>query len=411
MKKIIPIALILFILVWLLLPKSEPQELRQQTAIVIEKQQTSTPTKTNKVDLEERIRINNEYNEKLATRLANEESNQKNNEPDLDLITAFRDYKYFETCKYFFEIQTKNLDINPVGQFNQSYTNERRIVQEPTSQQLNYLKIHTEKCKNYYEEEAENFYVESRSLQRRYQRIEPKTDEEKLLKRAIDLHSEFNKVQSKLKQASKGGPKDRKLDSDYFFQISDLNKHIQKIRTQGQSNFSLNITIVEEESNQEIVSLKEQIKQIEKLIEENLFIDNELIEQFQNKKLTLFKNIEDFLKHNNSPDALLLLKGILITNKNDIRSDNDFVTQIKSKFKFYDSTYFDLLNKVVYPLIACYMSYPCDDTSQLTLNICLDYRNPDSSLACGKNLEDFYLNNYLSSNQAIDFNHYFNVTI
>jgi hypothetical protein len=66
------------------------------------------------------------------------------------------------------------------------------------------------------------------------------------------------------------------------------------------------------------------------------------------------------------------------------------------------------MNKIIYPLVACYLDYPCDDESMHVISLCLDNKNQESQLACGKNLEDFYFNNYLSPGQTVDLNNYFN---
>lgn len=409
MKKIIPVALLLAMLIWLFYPKQEIEEtIKVQTPVLIKEQEDATSLEKKKAELDELIRASNE---RVKLRLEKEELDQNTNEPDLDLITAFRDYKYFETCEYIFEIYKNNIELAPVDQFNQSYNVNHKKLLEPTSQQLSYLQSHADKCNSYFDSQSKNFQSELSSLRRRYERINPKSSKEKSLRQAIDLHSLSNRIKGQLEQAKGGAQKDLKLHFDYLGEIKSLRKKIQKIRASSQSNFSFNLTISDEEKNIEIIKLLEQMENLEKLVKENFYIDHELIGKLDKEKQDLFKKIKGFLNNNNSPDAFLLLTEILIPDKIIVDKEDveyEFINQIKTKFKFNDSDYFDLLNEIVYPLIACYLDYPCDDMSRHVVSICLNYRNPDSALACGKNLEDFYLNNYLSPNQTIDFNNYFN---
>jgi hypothetical protein len=404
MKKIITIVIIIAFLAWLLFPKKEVVEIKQPKPIITEIQQGPQSTKDH-LSIDEMIRNNKAS---IEAKLAKEEIEQKSKEPELDLITAFRDYKYFELCQYVFELDKNKIDMSPIGQFNQFYSPDQRIRLEPSSEQLMYLKIHFDRCKSLYDKDAKFYAQASSQLLRRYSRIQAKSAQEKQLKQAIDLDDHFNETSNQLIQARKGAPKDISLKSEYFKQKREITQQINRLRSHGQSNFSLNIVIAGEERNQEINRLEQQLQQIENLEAENYFIDNELIIKLESQKQQLSKDIEGFLSQNTSPDAFLLLTNVFISDKQETQEDSNFIKKIKKSFNFYDSTNFKLLNKIVYPLVACSLNYPCNDESSLVLNICLDYKNNDSSMACGKNLEDFYLNNYLSPNQALDLNNYFN---
>ena len=61
-------------------------------------------------------------------------------------------------------------------------------------------------------------------------------------------------------------------------------------------------------------------------------------------------------------------------------------------------------------LTACAMNYPCDDHSEFISDYCIrGFKNMSNYLsACGKTLEDFYFNEYLSPNQLEDVSKYLN---
>lgn len=56
------------------------------------------------------------------------------------------------------------------------------------------------------------------------------------------------------------------------------------------------------------------------------------------------------------------------------------------------------------------MNYPCNDQSEFILDYCLGWRPSyiKYSAACGKTLDDFYFNHYLSPNQLEDVSNYLN---
>jgi len=220
------------------------------------------------------------------------------------------------------------------------------VILEPTSQQLTYLNIHKDKCKSYYGEDADNFQAEVSRMQRRYERVLAKTDAEKQLKQALDVFSGYYGLRNQLKQARKGGPKDRKLYSEYYKKLRDINKKIQKHRKQGQSNYALNVVIAGQETNEDIIQLQGQYEQIEKLMEQNHFIDKALISQLEDKKINLFQEFESFLSKNDSADAFLLLTNVFLTDIKESEGHNEFINRIKSKFKYYDTTNFESLNKI-----------------------------------------------------------------
>ena len=83
---------------------------------------------------------------------------------------------------------------------------------------------------------------------------------------------------------------------------------------------------------------------------------------------------------------------------------------MKPLLNTYDPYLLLSLYDVGIKLAACAMNYPCDDQSEFILDYCIgvDNRYFMYPNACGKTLDDFYFNDYLSPNQLEDVSKYLN---
>ncbi len=68
---------------------------------------------------------------------------------------------------------------------------------------------------------------------------------------------------------------------------------------------------------------------------------------------------------------------------------------------FGNSYYIFILNRIVTPLVACSMDYPCDAQSDYMISYCLGLRDSMFIQACDNNLEDFYFNFYIGAKSSI----------
>ncbi len=84
---------------------------------------------------------------------------------------------------------------------------------------------------------------------------------------------------------------------------------------------------------------------------------------------------------------------------------------MKAQTGITDSYYIQILNRIVLPLVACSMNYPCDPESDYMMSYCLGLRDSMFNQACGKNLTDFYFNFYIGMNQMSDVDNYFNYLV
>jgi len=179
-------------------------------------------------------------------------------------------------------------------------------------------------------------------------------------------------------------------------------------------------------------SLKEEILTIEENIIFNYGIDENKIKlaelELENHKIKM----TDALKKIVSPDALLVLIEELLNEyestskkqsfsmfsyrysdeKNKKLENYQFINDLRSELKLFDTGYYKSLMSTTSLLMACSFGYPCNDFSEYIVNICLGYevsysKAYDNSMAieaCGQTVQDYIINHQLTTNQLLDAN-------
>ncbi len=330
---------------------------------------------------------------------------------ELSYLSAYRNYVFFKSCEYAHEIQKmKTGKLSEEARFNNFYVEKQQVALEPTEVQLRYLVNHEKKCKQLPYDKNGFFTRELYALERRYQQIQPVSKNEIELNRALKVVTRFHQLEIQVDEGLKGKNKNQQLFFDLRKQLLGLRKELSQRRKLHSSNFdSLDIQLAGKSKDAKINEIEDKIRQVERLIEENKFIDFKVIEEDKEQLNVQYNLLINYLKIVKSPDAFLLIVETLDGNfkkKNSLIS-RDFFKSIQSKFQFFDKKYFKLMNKVTFSLFACSLGYPCDADSPIVESLCLDYRNVSSFQSCDKNLESFYLDYFLSYNQIEEVDSYF----
>ncbi len=127
--------------------------------------------------------------------------------------------------------------------------------------------------------------------------------------------------------------------------------------------------------------------------------DVKLIDQ-ELKKIGLI--IERFFITNKSSDALLNVMEVLNPSSGPlIGFKAKLIKKLQVQTRINDKDYLSILLDLATPLFACTLDYPCDQHSLLMSRHCILELN---KFACDRDLENFYLNHYISTQQQTDVN-------
>ncbi len=406
-KGIIFLLTIMLLLLFFKFFVNDIEDKKVTTAIIPREKHVKQKQSKKTFDLDHVMQSQNEkQKQRKALELIRDEKEQK-----LSYLDAYREYVYFNTCQYTYEVnQFKAIELSKVSRFNQSISEKKTFILEPTEAQLGYLISHEEKCRALPYSNSGHFYPELLALERRYQRIRPMSKNEIELSQVIKIVKKYHQLEGQIKGDLRGRIKDQNLFFGYRKQLNDLRKELNQRHKLHASNFnSFDIKLVEKSKDTRINEIEEKISEIERLINENTSIDYNLVKQEKERLNNLHDTLVNYLKTIKSPDAFLLITETLTDNFNNKEPyvAANFYKKIQSKFQFYDKNYFQEINKVTFSLFACSLGYPCDSDSLLVETLCLDYHNKYSSQACEVNLEYYYLDYFLSQNQVDEVTAYF----
>lgn len=329
-------------------------------------------------------------------------SADKPHEPELDYISAYREWQYFKNC--YTDVEDFKNKKDPLQTLEERFRiNNRESQTEPTLQQRSYYQRHVEICKSLIDDESDDYYQIMIKLKQRFEEIQPKTEQEKQLQSAIQMIREYEKYLA--------------LYNDSFRPVSSLpdseNNRIQsQISMLNQQLYEVyeNSDPISENEIMQIRDLQIQIDDLEDMLEASEFIDNKKVEEAQGNLFQYVNAIDEYLKHVSSPDAFLLLAD-KIYQIEFVQQQPDVVKELKNVTRIRDSQYINTLNSIVLPLVSCSLNYPCDAESDLMMSYCLGLKDSMFNQACGKSLEDFYFSYYIGSAQLSDVNDYFNFLI
>ena len=327
---------------------------------------------------------------------------EKVEEQELDYITAYRDWQYFDNC--YTDVEDFHNDRDPLetlaGRFS---VNLRESQTEPTPQQNQYYQHHVDICKSLIDDEEDDFSQIKQKLLERFRSIIPKTSEEKQLQHAIEMSTYLRKIK---KDFSKSHRRTSVLSQE---KIDQLNAQIAELTTTMMAIYDGN----DELSPEQAVLFKKYSKEIEQIrlvIERSKQFDLKAIKKIQEQIDGYVNSIDDYMHNVTSPDAFILLANI-IYNFDIYQQQTSLLKAVKLGTGIQDVYYLNILKEVVIPLVACSMDYPCDAESDFMLSYCLGLKDSMFNQACGRGLEDFYFSFYIGANQLNDVNNYFNFLV
>lgn len=322
-------------------------------------------------------------------------------DPELSFLRAFRQYTFFAMCVDIVNDLEQNK--NPLDSFRiKAEEKDKMFGYSGGEEHESYFLSHVENCKSYLIKDDESFEQAYNRLKTIYQNIEPITEEEIELAKNISLFETVDDLTKRLDETSKGlssiTPKARE---QLHLKLENLNNIITPLlslsvndRTIAQAN---QITYYQDKKR----VLADKIRS--SILKDDELIDSLLIELNNTQKL-LNENIFNI----KSSDIYALM--IRVSNNHFVDDYYSNYHRVISKHArgntpFKDIYYPDLLTRSALPLFACALQYPCTEDSQITLFHCIYMVNKN---ACGRSVEDFYLNQYVSPNMQQDLNIFLN---
>lgn len=365
-------------------------------------QNTNTKEKKKKHSNNLKTEIDTTQNRQTSSDKKHNDSKDDN----LDYITAYRDWKYFENC--YTDIEDFGNNKNPLDTLKERFeSNPREYQSQPTTQQNIYYQHHVELCKTLIgevgDEENYNYKQVMYDLKQRFLAITPNTLEEKQLAYALELIKLIKNIRHQFTQAH------YQYSSLTIEQQSQINLQIQQLTEKIMVIYDGNNDLTPEQINL-IEEYSDNIDELQNTLTQNNTINYEKITQLEQQINIHLNNMDAFLHTNQSPDAFLILANELY-KFNYLQKDSDVLKRFKAQTGIKDNYYIAILNRIVHPLIACSMDYPCDAESDFMLSYCLGLRDSMFNQACGLNLEDFYFNFYIGANQLKDVDTYFNYLV
>lgn len=332
-------------------------------------------------------------------------TNAKKHNPELDYITAYRDWQYFENC--YTDIEDFKNNKDPLDTLKQRFVrNPRESQTESTPQQLSYYQYHVDICRTLMNDvggENDSYSQIRNNLKLRFQNLDQTTAEEKQLAHAIEMAEQLLTFKNNYSQAHKD------ISNLSAEEVADIETRIDALteRALAISNGSNTLT---PEQTQELQKYDTQIEALISIIANNNIPDYNKIAETQVIIDGYLNSIDDYLHQVKSPDAFILLAQLVYKHE-FFNKDSTVLNKFKTQTGIKEGFYIEVLTKIVVPLVACSMNYPCDAESDLILSYCLGLKDSMFNQACGKSLEDFYFNFYIGPNQLEDVNHYFNYLV
>ncbi len=351
---------------------------------------------TQKIAPKQKTTIEEKIADKKNTSLLNELNsiNELQISPELNFLTAFRQYTFFTMCENIINDLEQNK--NPLDFFRSETEYKNKMFgYSGGKDHENHFLDHVENCKDLLKFNDETFDQAFSRLKTTYQSIEPKTDEEIELAKDISLFENIEELKTQLAQAQKG-----------VSSLSDKAKHQINLEFENLNNILAplqSISVSErtiEQANQITYYLNKR-RALFKKNSNSYHIDEELIKSLNQEYNENVKLLTDSITSIKSSDIYTLMtrRGVFSYHLRKISEHS------KKNTPFKDNYYPDVLTRTSLPLFACALGYPCAQGSQITLHHCIIMYNKN---ACGRSVEDFYLNHYISPNMQPDLNIFIN---
>ena len=328
---------------------------------------------------------------------ANEPVTQLEEEKELTFLSAYREYKYYQSCLFLFSSQLK--PGTPLENFIAEKKASSTTGNEPTTEQLEQFNYFNNKCNSMLESETEQPYLALLRIQKRYKEITPITDEELTLAKALEIEERINISKSEI-TAEKTGTR--------HLTIEELKAKAQKQLDVSERMMALQLQIssAEKPTNEELQQMQEIFKEFQEMNKPaEGSVNEEEIALLQNDLITDYNELAKLFKNHQTPDVFLIFSKNFL-NDSGIKERSFIEDDLNSKLGLYDDRYIASLNEIITPFIACSLNYPCDSKSHLALQYCIN-QYVSHPKACNMSLDEYLLDVMLSPNQLIDINNYF----
>lgn len=314
---------------------------------------------------------------------------------DKTFLQAFRDFYFFLGCKTaiqgFFE--KKNYDEifgYRIGFFEKNGVTDLALHKQ-------YFQQYTQKCQDKLSDADASFEQAVQRQKDELFSIEAKIQDEKDLLETLNLLETLHELQQEFKSISAGENTLSKAE------IDSIRAQIQQLYD---ANRQLNALETTEDVRLQIQVNKEKIKGLNKILRSQTSYDKDkmssLNEQVKLTKSLLFEQ----LKIAQLADVHLLIFRSNYPRKNykaDLYRDIGDLMKNHAETVFkkpqFHSNYGNILSRSALPLFACALNYPCDGDSVLAWELCI---HSGLTSACGKPVEDFLLDDYISPNAQMD---------
>jgi len=350
---------------------------------------------------------NKQLNDVLIDSFSDTKNSEIESDPQLTYLQAYRNTVRFKKCSFI--INDINNNISPLIKFKKDAAFDMfQLPDEPKKQatdlQIQYFSEFTEWCQSFLKDNNETYNSAFKRLHDVFNSAVPQTEPEKVLEKGLELFNQHKELEKSIGDATQS----YSLLSEDEMQniktkIQKLNQQIKELKANPDSQTNNQIqSLISELSNKR--------SQLYKTIRENKVTntDKEAKKRAEDNVLQHKNTLLDFLKSNNSPDILLLYSRMFFYPATF--EFNPILEDMKRELATYEPYLLLSLYEVGIKLAACSMNYPCDDQSLFVLNYCIGERKyfNMSPSACGKSLEGFYFNAYLSPNQLEDVSKYLN---
>lgn len=307
--------------------------------------------------------------------------------PEVDYVTAFREFQKFKRCRKVLESAEKGQD--PYQDFINSKSKYRPF--ELTLIQQQSFWQYVQMCHVMLSHDGELFTAAAERFRKRFYQAQPKSKEAKDLAASWPLKVETEYIGFKFNVFINGyDPKNFEQVATVYKQLNKYKGMLRYINRNDDIEFS-------PRTRDEINMYESQILELESIVSGNLIVDDDYLVVLYQEFNGNISKINIFLADNQSGEAFMTLAPSIFSRKN-------------IELGFYDKRYFYTIINPTYVLFGCSLGLPCGADSNPMVSACLFTRESDE-MACNKTVEDYYLNFYFSPNQLIDIDYLLSIFV
>lgn len=387
LKYIVAIALILFLIYYFLQKPKTNHAINKVTFV----EQTQSNAEKVKPKIPKKI-IKEEDQLDLNSK---KHSENKIDDRNVSYLTAYRELKSFFKCAVVIQNNEKGIDLMKSYMEKTSYFSSNDGA--PKEVQTEYYQVYIDKCQSLFLTENESVKEAYKRIEKRFNNSTPVSDDEVSLANALEIENRIKNLTRKISQEKSG--------KTLLTEAEQRNNIKRLLAISEEMTPLINRSMTPEFTETDEILLNNLLNEIRELNNTNTHLSNpEEVKLLQEELALVTPELVEFFKNNQTPDVFLIFAEHLL---NERRGQFFFTEDVNNKLGIYDTDYINALNKIIVPFIACSLGYPCGAESFLVIEHCI-YPFGGEPLACGRNIEDYYLEDLISPNQMIDFNNYFN---